>query len=164
MRPNRFHRRNLSLCSSKRSPRPVVKWVGRIWPDLMKNPCMQSQMSVLHACALNSLMGRSARFHRRNLSLCSSKRSSRPVVKWVGRIWPDLMKNPCMQSQMPIRNACALNNCMGRSARFHRRNLMKTGSMEAPWLALHWVGMDLQSGPRSTADLRISPIACALLG
>jgi hypothetical protein len=102
-------------------------------------------------------------FHRRNLPLCSSKRSSRPVVKWVGRIWPDLMKNPCMQSQMPIRNACALNNCMGRSARFHRRNLMKTGSMEAPWLALHWVGMDLQSRPRSTADLRISPIACALL-
>jgi hypothetical protein len=53
---------------------------------------------------------------------------------------------------------------MGRSARFHRRNLMKTVSLEAPWLALHWVGMDLQSGPRSTADLRISPIACALLG
>jgi hypothetical protein len=103
-------------------------------------------------------------FHRRNLPLCSSKRLSRPVVKWVGRIWPDLMKNPCMQSQMPIRNACALNSCMGRSARFHRRNLMKTCSMEAPWLALHWVGMDLQSGPRSTADLRISPTACALLG
>jgi hypothetical protein len=46
-----------------------------------------------------------------------------------------------------------LNGWMDRSARFHRRNLMIDGSMEAPWLDLYWVGTNLQSGHRSIADL-----------
>jgi hypothetical protein len=31
------------------------------------------------------------------------------------------------------------------TARFHRQNLMITGSMEAPWLDLNWIGRKLQS-------------------
>jgi hypothetical protein len=61
--------------------------------------------------------------------------------------------NICMQRQMSVRNDCALNSWMNRSARFHRRNLMIDGSMEAPWLDLYWVGTNLQSGHRSIADL-----------
>jgi hypothetical protein len=58
-----------------------------------------------------------------------------------------------MQWKTSVRDDCAQNSCMGRSERFDRRNLMMNGSMEAPWLDLYWVGMNLQSGPRSTADL-----------
>jgi hypothetical protein len=68
----------------------------------------------------------------------------------------DLPWNICMQRQMSVQNDCALNSWMNRSARFHRRNLMIDGSMEAPWLDLYWVGMNLQSGHRSTADLESS--------
>ena len=74
-------------------------------------------------------------------------------MKWVGRVLLDLIGNPCMQGQTSVRNDCALNNYMGRSVRFHRQNLMMNGSMEVLWLDLYWVGMNLQSGPRSTADL-----------
>jgi hypothetical protein len=70
----------------------------------------------------------------------------------------------CMQRQMSVWNNCALNGWMNRSARFHRRNLMIDGSIEAPWLDLYWVGTKLQSGHRSIADLRILKLACALLG
>jgi hypothetical protein len=85
-------------------------------------------------------------------------------MKWVRRVWLNLLGNTCMQRQTSVWDDCAQNGWMDRYARFHHRNLMIYGSMEAPWLDLYWVGMNLQSGHRSTADLRISIIACALLG
>ena len=69
------------------------------------------------------------------------------------RVWPDLLWNICMQRPMSVRNDCTQNGWMDRSTRFHRRNMMINGSMEAPWLDLYWVGMNLQLGHRSTADL-----------
>jgi hypothetical protein len=153
MRPKRFHRRNRLLYGSKRSSRQMMKWVGRVWPDLLWNTYMQHQTSVRNDCAQNGWMHRSARFHHRNRLLYGSKRSSRQMMKWVGRVWPDLLWNTYMQRQTSIQNDCAQNNWMDRSARFHHRNLMINGSMEAPWLDLCWVGMNLQSGHRSIADL-----------
>jgi hypothetical protein len=75
------------------------------------------------------------------------------MMKWVGRVWPDLLWNICMQRQTFVRNDCAQNGWMDRSAIFHRRILMIDGSMEAPWLDLYWVEMNLQSGHRFIADL-----------
>jgi hypothetical protein len=93
------------------------------------------------------------RFHRRNRLLYGSKLSSDQIMKCIGRVWLDLLWNICMQCQTSVRNDCAQNGWMDRSAIFHRQNLMIDGSMEAPWLDLYWVGMNLQSGHRSTADL-----------
>jgi hypothetical protein len=107
---------------------------------------------------------RPKRFHHRNLLLYGSKRSSRQMMKWVGRVCPDLLWNTYMQRQMSVWGNCALNGWMDRSTRFHHQNLVVDGSMEAPWLDLYWVGTNLQSGHRSIADLRILKIACALLG
>jgi hypothetical protein len=70
------------------------------------------------------------------------------MMKWVERVWPDLPWNICMQRQTSVRNDCAQNGWMDGSARFHRWNLMINGSMEATWLDLYWVGMNLQSGHR----------------
>jgi hypothetical protein len=153
MRPKRFHRRNRLLNGSKRSSRQMMKWVGRVCPDLLWNTCMQRQMFVRNDCAQNGWMDRSARFHHRNRLLYGSKRSSHQMMKWVGRVWSDLLWNTCMQRQTSVWNDCAQNGWMDRSARFHRQNLIINGSMEAPWLDLYWVGMNLQSGHMSTADL-----------
>jgi hypothetical protein len=70
----------------------------------------------------------------------------------------------CMQRQMSVWNNCALNGWMNQSARFHHRNMMIDGSMEAPWLDLQWVGTKLQSGHRSIADFQTLKLACTLLG
>jgi hypothetical protein len=137
MRPKGFHRQNRLLYSSKRSSRPMMKWVGRVWPDLIGNPCMQRQTSIRNDCAQDGWMDRSARFHRQNRLIYSSKRSSRPMMKWVGRVWPDLIGNTCMQRQTSVRNDGAQNGWIDQSARFHRRNLMMNGSMGVPWMDLY---------------------------
>jgi hypothetical protein len=69
-----------------------------------------------------------------------------------------------MQPQMYCWKNYTLNGWMRRYARFHRWNLMITGSMEAPWLDLNWVGRKLQSELRPRAAPQTLNMTCVLTG
>jgi hypothetical protein len=70
-----------------------------------------------------------------------------------------------LEPQMHFLKSCALSGCLLRSERFHRQKLMTGGSKEAPWLALNWVGRNLQDNPLSRAATQ-NPLSnpCALTG
>jgi hypothetical protein len=69
-----------------------------------------------------------------------------------------------LQPQMYCQKSCALNGWIMRSARFHRQKLMINGSIEAPWLDLHWLGRTLQSELKSRAAPQTLNLTCALIG
>jgi hypothetical protein len=106
-------------------------------------------------------------FHRRNLPISSSKRSSRPVDE-MGR--KDLAgsdeETPACKAKCLSGMTCALNMTeMGRSARFHRRNLIMN-CLNGSALASSLMGRN-GSAIGTTVYCRsenLSNMTCALLG
>jgi hypothetical protein len=49
-----------------------------------------------------------------------------------------------LEPQMPLIKSYTLSGCLLRFERFHRKNLMTSGSKDAPWIVLNWVRRDLQ--------------------